>query len=219
MIKTAALRFLAFTFLACLSNFSYANFVVYTTQSSFLAATSAQGTDTYTGLSITGTTPSPITRNAGVYGYTASVTTTSFYGAGTAANPWLSTNTATDSITFSNFTGGVQAIGGNFFGSNINGAFLAGSILLTATDLSGAISQTIVNATVGSFLGFVSSNSMVSLTVTAIQPVGSVLWPTVDNLALGLRAVPATAVPEPGSVALLLAGLGIIMMLARRRKN
>jgi hypothetical protein len=217
MIKTAALRFLAFTVLAFSANFSHANLVVYTTQAAFLAATSAQGTDTYTGLSITGGTPSPLIRTAGAYGYTATASTSTFWGAGTTANPWLSTNLALDSILFSNFSTGIQAIGGNFFGSNIAGAFLAGSILLTATDLSGAVSQTIVNATTGSFLGFVSSNTLLSLTVSSIQG-ASPIWPTIDNLTLALRAVPPAGVPEPGSVALLLAGLGIMVMLARRRK-
>jgi hypothetical protein len=217
MIKTAALRFLAFTLLACLSNFSHANFVVYTAQSDFLAATTSQGVDTFSGLDIFGPTPSPLVRNAGTFGYTAAVSTTTFYGAGTTANPWLSTNTASDSITFSNFTNGVQAIGANFFGSNISGTYQLGSILITATDLDGVVSQTIVNAAVASFLGFVSTNDLLSLTVSAIQPSAGFLWPTVDNLTLALRAPPVGDVPEPAIMALLLAGLGIMAMLARRR--
>lgn len=215
MIKSFALRFLALPILLCLSNFSHAGLIVYTSQASFLAATSAQGVDTYTGFSITGTTPSPITRNAGAYGYTAAVSTTTFFGAGTTANPWLSTNTATDTITFSGFTNGAQAIGGNFFGSNIAGLFATGSVLVAATDLSGTFVQTITNATVNSFIGFVSTDSMVSLTVSAIQ--SGPLWPTVDNLTIGKRPVSDGTVPEPGSVALLLAGLGIMGLLARRR--
>ncbi|MDQ2819816.1 MAG: PEP-CTERM sorting domain-containing protein [Pseudomonadota bacterium] len=218
MIKTSTLRWLAFAFLACQASFSQANLVAYTTQAGFTAATTAQGTDTYAGFSITGTTPSPITRTAGAYSYTAAVSTTTFFGAGTTANPWLSTNTATATITFSNFTNGAQAIGGNFFGSNINGNFQLGSILITATDVSGAVTQTIVNATTTSFLGFVSTNTLLSLTVASVQPASSVLWATVDNLVLARRAADVAAVPEPGSIALLLAGLGIIVMLARRPK-
>jgi PEP-CTERM motif len=194
---------------------SQAAITVYTSQAAFLAATSATGVDTYTGFSITGSTPSPITRNAGPYGYTASVTTTSFFGAGTTANPWLSTNTATDAITFGSFTGGVQAVGGNFFGSDISGLFSAGDVTLTATDASGSVTQTIVGATTSSFLGFVSTGLMTSLVLSAVQPAATFLWPTTDNLTLGVAA----AVPEAQTYAMMLAGLGVLGFMARRRRG
>ena len=95
---------------------SQAAITVYTNLAAFTAATSNPGTDTYTGFSILGQTTSPITRTAGAYTYTAA-TPGNFYGAGTTANPWLSTNQALDSITFSGFTSTVRGIGGNFFGS------------------------------------------------------------------------------------------------------
>ena len=101
---------------------SQAAITVYTDQAAFLAAVSAPGVDTYLGFSITGSTPSPINRAAGPYNYTGTVTTTSFFGAGTVADPWLSTNTATDTITFNAFPPEVFAAGGLCFGSNISGA-------------------------------------------------------------------------------------------------
>ena len=93
---------------------------MYTSQAAFLAAVTSAGVDTFAGFSITGTTPSPITRLAGGYGYTATVSTSTCYGAGTTAGPWLRTNRATDSVTCNAFSGSVSAIGGNFFGSDVS---------------------------------------------------------------------------------------------------
>ena len=216
--KAFAFKFVAIAALIAVSGVSYAGPTLYTTSASFAAATTAPGVDTYTGFSITGSTPSPITRNAGAYSYTATAETSTFFGAGTTGNPWLSTNTATDSITFNGFTAGVNAIGGNFFGSDISGLFAAGDITLTATDSTGSTTFTILGATTSSFIGFVSStSSMLSLVVDSVQPASGFLWPTVDNLTLAQRAV-APAIPEPETYALMLAGLGLMAYVARRRK-
>ena len=200
--------------LAGIGSTAQAALIVYTNQASFLSAVSAPGFDNYTGFNINGLTSSPIVRTAGAYGYSASAPT-GFYGAGTTANPWLSTNTDTDVITFYGFTSGVSAIGGNFFGSNINGSFRSGNITLVATDSAGFVSQTIANATTTSFLGFVSTTSLQSLSVTAMQGAGN-FWPTVDNLVLA-SSLPSSNVPEPASMALL--GLGMVSLALSRRKK
>jgi hypothetical protein len=192
-----------------------AELTTYSTQASFLAAVSNPGVDGFNGLSITTSTPSPLTRSAGPYSYTATVTTTSFFGAGTTANPWLSTNTATDSITFSGFTGGVSAIGGLFFASNISGLFAAGDVTLTATDSLGAtLTQTITGATTSSFLGFTSTGTITSLVLSSVQPATGFVWPTTDNLTLAVAVV-----PEVQTYALMLAGLGALGLVARRRRS
>jgi PEP-CTERM motif len=190
---------------------------IYTSLAAFNAATSAQGTDTFAGFSIVVSTPSPITRTAGAYGYTGTVSTTSFFGAGTTANPWLSTNTATDTMTFNGFTGGVQAAGGNFFGSTIAGTFQLGDVTITATDSSGTVTQTIVGATTSSFLGFVSSSAITSVTVASVQPQVGFLWPTLDNFVLAKRAGMQGAIPEPGTWLMMLAGFGLVGGALRRR--
>jgi hypothetical protein len=213
--KKTVLRAVSLAALLAVSGASQAALTVYTSLAAFNAVTVLQGTDQYNGFLITGSTPSPINRSTQVgtlYSYTAAASTSSFFGAGTTGNPWLSTNLATDSITFTNFSGGINSIGGNFFGSDINGAFLAGDVTLTVTDSLGATSTvTITGATTSSFRGWQSSGAgtITSLTISAVQT-ASPLWPTVDNLVL--------AVPEPGTYAMMLAGLGAVSLVARRRR-
>ena len=203
---------------AGLSAPSYAAITVYTSQASFLAAVGTAGVDTFAGFSTTGSTPSPIVRTAGAYGYTGSVSTTSFFGAGTAANPWLSTNTATDTMTFNAFTGGtIAGFGGNFFGSDITGAFAAGNITLTATDASGTTTYTLVAPTTASFIGFVSTTGILSATVASVQPTSGFLWPTVDNLTLAAPRAVTPGVPEPATWAMMIVGFGLVGGAMRRR--
>jgi hypothetical protein len=181
--------------LLVLSGAAQAALTVYTSQAAFLAAVTAPGIDTFNDFSITGSTPSPINRIAGgLYSYTGTVSTTSFFGAGTAADHWLSTNTATDTITFNAFPANVRAIGGFFFGSDISGLFASGNITVVAADGSGTSTQTIVGAATSSFRGFVSDGTLTSLTVTSVQPVSGFLWPTVNDLILAASAPPAALV-------------------------
>ena len=219
MINT---KFLAGIALALgLSSNANAAITVFTDQASYLAAISAPATDTFQNFVITGTTPSPQTRAVGAYGYTMAVvsgTTDLFFGAGTVANPWLSTDAANATIGFSNFTGDVFGVGGNFFGSNITGAFAAGDVTLTATDADGTVSQTILNAGMSSFLGFVSTSGITGMTLASSQGNGP-LWPTADNLTLGGQL--GSAVPEPATWAMMIIGFGAVGSMVRnsRRRN
>ena len=70
--------------------------VLYTSAAQFNAATTSPGVDTFSGLSVTASTPSPTLRAAGAYSYIATAETSTFFGAGTTADPWLSTNRAND---------------------------------------------------------------------------------------------------------------------------
>lgn len=192
-----------------------ATLTVYTTQFSFMAAVTGEATDTFEDLPGTAAVPGPLSRSVGPYTYTAAEgpNTPTFYTAG-LFNVWLSTDNAVDTITFSDFTGGVGAIGGRFFGAQGSGTIARGaSILVSATDSDGTTSQTIVDATRFSFLGFVSDGALTSLTVSAIQPGHGSIFPAVNNLVL------ASVVPEPETYALLIAGLAGMGMLLRRRRE
>lgn len=197
---------------------SLAAITIYTTEAEFLAAVGTVGVDTFN--DILGPTPSPITRSAGAFGYTATASK-NFFGAGSGVDRWLSTNTATDTITFNNFTGGVSAFGGLFFTSNLSGLYTPGSIVLTATDSSGTVSRTIFGTTTSTFLGFVSTGPLLSTTLTSVQPTSGdgFVWPTANNLMLAGRATMG-AVPEPTTWAMMLvgfAGVGFSMRSAKRK--
>jgi PEP-CTERM motif len=221
MILKSKLATLLLSALAlCSPSLSYSAITIYNNQAAFIAATVNQATDTFAGLSVTGSTPSPIVRAAGPYVYTASATSGVFFASGTPANPSLSPNAADDTITLSAFAGGVTAVGGNFFATDILGVFQVGNISLSATDASGTLFQTIVNASNSSFLGFVSTGALSSLTFQSVQPLNQgFVWGSADNLIFASTASPVSPIPEPEVYATMMMGVGLVGFLARRRKT
>jgi hypothetical protein len=203
--KLHSLKPLCLAALLCASAAANADITVYTSQSAFLAAVSAPGTDSYNDLPVALLDLS-LNRNAGAYGYTVS-SPNGIWGAGGAGDHWLSNNTRTDAITFSNFGAGVSAFGGFFFGSDVGGQYVpSGDLLLTAADGT-TLSYTLTGATQGSFLGFVSDSALSSVTL-ASSP-GANYWPTANDVVL--------AVPEPATYGMFLAGLGFLGVMLRRR--
>lgn len=211
---TQAAALAAGTALACLAGAAQAALTVYTTAASFASATTVPYTDSFSDLALD-FAASPLTRINGAYGYTTTANG-GLFGAGTAADIWLSTSLSGAVMRFGDFTGGVRGLGGLFFGSDAAGAFAAGqSFTLTATDSVGAsLSATLNNATTGSFVGFVSDALLVSVSLTP-GALGS--WATVNNLVL--TQAPGAPIPEPGRLGLLLGGLGAVGAFRLRQRK
>jgi len=171
----------------------------------FLAAVSAPGTDTFDDLTIApyGDT---VNRTAGAYSYQA-YSATGIWGAGGPTDFWLSNNLRYNPIVFSNFSSGVTAFGGNFFASDIAGQFVDGTVVLTAVD-GGTLTYDLSDATPSSFLGFVSTSPLNSVTLGTD---GGAYWPTANNVVL--------AVPEPATYGMMLAGITLLGAAARRRRG
>lgn len=196
--------------LAATATLSHAALTAYDSQAAFLSAVSSPGVDGFDKLSTVDFTNLPYAGQAGGFSYVA--TSTEFFGAGTPANPSLSTNQPTDSITFGGFSGGASAIGGLFYGTDVNGVLASGTVTLFATDISGAtFTRTVTGTDTMAFIGLTSDTALASLVVSTAQPVDGPLWPTIDNLTLAVAAV-----PEPGTWLLMAIGLAGMAIMRRR---
>ncbi|WP_370663363.1 PEP-CTERM sorting domain-containing protein [Massilia rhizosphaerae] len=201
-----SLKPLCLAALLCAAAGAQAAITVYTSESAFLAAVSAPGTDTFDDLTVApyGDT---VYRTAGAYNYQA-YSATGIWGAGGPTDFWLSNNTRYNPIVFSQFSSGVSAFGGNFFASDIAGQFVPdGTMVLTAID-GGTLTYDLTGATTGSFVGFVSTAPLSSVTLGTD---GGEYWPTANNVVL--------AVPEPATYGMMLVGMTLLGLAARRRRG
>lgn len=204
-------RLIAAAALLLVASGARADITAFTSRTAFSGALASSGTDTYNDLEPNQWYPS-LNRTAGAYSYTASGSAMVLYGAGTADDPWLTSNYATASIIFSNFSGNVNAFGGNFFGTDIWGSLQPHMSLTLVANDGGILEYTLGDTDTTSFLGFVSTSPLVS--VTLHNDGSNLYWPTANNVTLGV----AMPVPEPGTYAMLLAGLSLVSVAARRRR-
>lgn len=206
ILSLFSLKPLCLAALLCAAAGAQAAITVYTSESAFLAAVSAPGTDTFDDLTVApyGDT---VYRTAGAYNYQA-YSATGIWGAGGPTDFWLSNNTRYNPIVFSQFSSGVSAFGGNFFASDIAGQFVPdGTMVLTAVD-GGTLTYDLTGATTGSFVGFVSTAPLSSVTLGTD---GGEYWPTANNVVL--------AVPEPATYGMMLVGMTLLGLAARRRRG
>jgi len=197
---------------------AHADITTYTNQSAYLGAVGTTGVDSFDDLELD-SYQGPLTRTAGSYEYTVGAGPTSpilFGASDDGSDIWLTGNNRLDLLTFAPSTP-LAGVGGFFFGSDLFGFSTPASYLtLSATDSTGAtVTYTLDAPEFNSFVGFVSTGSLVSFSVTAGNQPG--VWATANNLHLSAAAV--APVPEPETYGMMLAGLGLLGVIARRKRK
>lgn len=217
MFKLNLLRLAVVGAALCGAVAAHATLTVYDDLAIWTAAVTAVGIDDFNDMPGS-LVSSPVVRTAGSYGYTATAAT-NFFPAGSVLDRWLSTNARFDLINFGSFTGGVEAIAGFFFNSDVNGELQTGlNVTVAVTDGNDLQSMLLTSTNATTFLGFVSDGLITSMTVTADNtgPIGT--WPTINDLRLAQAGDPTpNPVSEPGTLALL--GLAAMALVASRRRK
>ena len=186
----------------------------YTNSAAFLSAVSASNyTETYntfTNYQATPSSPQTFTNNG--FSYQAFAGSGTFYIPGNTnvapADLWFSVFDPT-TITFTNFSANISAIGGNFFSTDFNGNPTNVSITIFATFAdSSTFSNTYTAPSINSFLGLTSQTNLLSFSISSTAG----QYPTINNLTVG--------VPEPSTYALLgMAAVGLTGYVLRRRRR
>ena len=210
---------------------SQAALTFYGSNATFAAATTALAVDAYTDFFTALSVPftpgpniiSPLTRTIGSFSYTATANggfTIFDFG----LDPELLARSSAATMVFNGFTGAPSAIGGNFWGNDsaINQTLSTNFVLEVSDSNGGTLSVIVGGNGFSNFVGFTTdSGSITSLSIAAQLPNTAQARVTVDNFTLGANAalLPPAPIPEPETYAMMLAGLGLMGFVARRRKQ
>jgi hypothetical protein len=111
-------------------------------------------------------------------------------------------------LTFSSFSGGVSALGGYFFFDANTQLSATGAGTLTASNGvdPAAVLQVTAPTSLTGFFGFISTSG--NLTSVSLLRTSATGFPDADDVIVGS----ASAVPEPATMALFGAGLGLVVL-------
>ena len=199
LISLAALGVIAFTATNARAQSVYSN------SANFLAALQPDYyTETFN--QATGSAASyPYASNG--FGYTVTTGTGLVYQSGT----FIGSNSPNTTVIFTFTTGNVNSVGGNFFNTNVNNAFVSSAVTLTVNFADGTdYTNTFTPASEAAFRGLSSSNPISSLVFSVP---GANRYASIDNLTVGAAA------PEPDVFVLLGVGALPLAAIAVRRRR
>ena len=188
---------LSFSSVASAALFVSPNEGIYNTLVASIGCTSY--TETF-GSTPTGFLPSGYSSSTGPVNWSATATGGLYVQAGL-----FSTNNAGQALTFDFSAPGlsVQAVGGNFFATDVSFNVVPAVVVVLLDDGTSYVNLMTLES---SFVGFISTGAAIS-SITLSLPLASDLYPTVDRMVFGV-------VPAPGAIALL--GLAGFVGLRRR---
>jgi len=195
---------------------THATLTVYTSRETFLAAIdSPDYIETFNGLPLSPQQPVCFSHQG--FNYQASTGSNGFVNAGSrqSGDVWLSINSTAEPIQFSDFSNNVEAIGGYFFTSGVDGTFLkGGKINLTAVDVNDSQTLELTSSSRTDFIGLVSDTGFVSLTLTTeITGSSNRAWPTANDFIVGSTL----GVPEANTWGAVVLGGGLLLVTWARR--
>jgi hypothetical protein len=152
---------------------------------------------------------SPLMFSGNGFAYTATESSGAFesqaLGSGHVA---VSTNAETDTMTLTFTSGNVTGVGGNFWLTALDFSTIPGTVSVSAFDGTNTSSFDVVNGDPSTFVGFLSTVPIVSLTITPPSP-DSGQYATMSNVDSGT----GNLVPTPEPSAVVLAGFGALALI------